>query len=139
MGEFIVNILKSDFFINLLMSLATGGYMGIVVSKAVAFSNIKKEALRIVRTIDTLVPNGAVFHKTENFTTLLLLSSELLGLKHKKAAGVINNVFIDINKEIFSPSLDSSIRDKIHANAQKNIRKLPASKLVLFNPFDFSL
>lgn len=139
MGEFIVNILKSDFFINLLMSLATGGYMGIVVSKAVAFSNIKKEALRIVRTIDTLGPNGAVFHKTENVTTLLLLSSELLGLKHKKAAGVINNVFIDINKEIFSPSLDSSIRDKIHANAQKNIRKLPASKLVLFNPFDFSL
>ncbi len=139
MGEFIVNILKSDFFINLLMSLATGGYMGIVVSKAVAFSNIKKEALRIVRTIDTLGPNGAVFHKTENVTTLLLLSSELLGLKHKKAAGVINKVFIDINKEIFSPSLDSSIRDKILANAQKNIRNLPASKFVLFNPFDFSL
>ncbi|MDX6910734.1 hypothetical protein SJZ84_07840 [Hafnia paralvei] len=139
MGEFIVNILKSDFFINLLMSLATGGYMGIVVSKAVAFSNIKKEALRIVRTIDTLGPNGAVFHKTENVTTLLLLSSELLGLKHKKAAGVINKVFIDINKEIFSPSLDSSIRDKILADAQKNIRNLPASKFVLFNPFDFSL
>lgn len=139
MGEFIVNILKSDFFINLLMSLATGGYMGIVVSKAVAFSNIKKEALRIVRTIDTLGPNGAVFHKTENVTTLLLLSSELLGLKHKKAARIINEVFIDINKEIFSPSLDSSIRDEILANAQKNIRNLPASKLVLFNPFDFSL
>ncbi|HDH0725660.1 hypothetical protein [Klebsiella aerogenes] len=139
MSEFIVNILKSDFFINLLMSLATGGYMGIVISKAVAFSNIKKEALRIVRTIDTLGPNGAVFHKTENVTTLLLLSSELLGLKHKKAAGVINKVFIDINKEIFSPSLDSSIRDEILADAQKNIRNLPASKFVLFNPFDFSL
>lgn len=139
MGEFIVNILKSDFFINLLMSLATGGYMGIVVSKAVAFSNIKKEALRIVRTIDTLGPSGAVFHKTENVTTLLLLSSELLGLKHKKAAGVINKVFIDINKEILSPSLDSSIRDEILADAQKNIRNLPASKFVLFNPFDFSL
>lgn len=139
MGEFIVNILKSDFFINLLMSLATGGYMGIVVSKAVAFSNIKKEALRIVRTIDTLGPNGAVFHKTENVTTLLLLSSELLGIKHKKAAGVINKVFIDINKEIFSPSLDSSIRIKILADAQKKIRNLPASKLILFNPFDFSL
>lgn len=139
MGEFIVNMLKSDFFINLLMSLATGGYMGIVVSKAVAFSNIKKEALRIVRTIDTLGPNGPVFHKTENVTTLLLLSSELLGLKHKKAAGVINNVFSDINKEIFTPSLDSSIRDKILANAQKSIRNLPPSRIVLFNPFHFSL
>lgn len=139
MGEFIVNILKSDFFINLLMSLATGGYMGIVVSKAVAFSNIKKEALRIVRTIDTLGPNGAVFHKTENVTTLLLLSSELLGLKHKKAAGVINIVFNDINKEICTPSLDSSIRDKILANAQKSIRTLPPSRIVLFNPIDFSL
>ena len=139
MGEFIVNILKSDFFINLLMSLATGGYMGIVVSKAVAFSNIKKEALRIVRTIDTLGPNGSVFHKTENITNLLLLSSELLGLKHKKASGVINNVFNDINNEIFSPSLDSSIRDKILANAQKSIRTLPPSKIVLFNPIDFSL
>jgi hypothetical protein len=139
MGEFIVNILKSEFFINLLMSLATGGYMGIVVSKAVAFSNIKKEALRIIRTIDTLGANGAIFHKTENIATLLLLSSELLGLKHKKAADVINNVFIDINKEISIPSLDSSIRSEILANAQKNIRTLPASKLVLFNPFDFSL
>lgn len=121
------------------MSLTTGGYMGIVVSKAVAFSNIKKEALRIVRTIDTLGPNGPVFHKTEDVTTLLLLSSELLGLKHKKAAGVINNVFSDINKEIVSPSLDSSVRDEILANAQKNIRTLPANKLALFNPFDFSL
>lgn len=139
MGEFIVYTLKSDFFINLLMSLTTGGYMGIVVSKAVAFSNIKKEALRIVRTIDTLGPNGPVFHKTEDVTTLLLLSSELLGLKHKKAAGVINNVFSDINKEIVSPSLDSSVRGEILANAQKNIRTLPANKLALFNPFDFSL
>lgn len=124
MSEFIVNILKSDFFINLLMSLATGGYMGIVISKAVAFSNIKKEALRIVRTIDTLGPNGAVFHKTENVTTLLLLSSELLGLKHKKAARIINDVFTDINKEILSPSLDSSIRDEILANAQKKHQEL---------------
>ncbi|HEE0143086.1 TPA: hypothetical protein R8G72_004863 [Citrobacter youngae] len=139
MGEFLVNIMKSDFFINLLMSLATGGYMGIVVSKAVAFSNIKKEALRIVRTIDTLGPNGLVFHKTENVTNLLLLSSELMGLKHKKAAGIINNVFSDINKEIFTPSLDSSIRDKILSNAQKSIRTLPPSRIVLFNPFDFSL
>ena len=139
MGEFLVNIMKSDFFINLLMSLATGGYMGIVVSKAVAFSNIKKEALRIVRTIDTLGPNGLVFHKTKNVTNLLLLSSELMGLKHKKAAGIINNVFSDINKEIFTPSLDSSIRDKILSNAQKSIRTLPPSRIVLFNPFDFSL
>lgn len=113
--------------------------MGIVVSKAVAFSNIKKEALRIIRTIDTLGANGAIFHKTENIATLLLLSSELLGLKHKKAADVINNVFIDINKEISIPSLDSSIISEILADAQKNIRTLPASKLVLFNPFDFSL
>lgn len=113
--------------------------MGIVVSKAVAFSNIKKEALRIVRTIDTLGPNGSVFHKTEDITTLLLLSSELLGLKHKKAAGVINKVFNDINNEIFTPSLDSSIRDKILGNAQKSIRTLPPSKIVLFNPIDFSL
>lgn len=139
MGEFTVNILKSDFFINLLMSLATGGYMGIVVSKAVAFSNIKKEALRIVRTIDTLGPNGRIYHKTENVAILLLLSSELLGLKHKKAAGVINDIFSDINKEISSPSLVSSIRSEILANAQKSIRTLPASKFVLFNPFDFSL
>lgn len=121
------------------MSLLTGGYMGIVVSKAVAFSNIKKEALRIVRTIDTLGPNGPVFHKTENVATLLLLSSELIGLKHKKAAGVINNIYMDINKEISSPSLDSSVRSEILDSAQKNIRTLPASRLVLFNPFDFSL
>ncbi len=139
MGEVLVNTLKSDFFINLIMSLVTGGYMGIVVSKAVAFSNIKKEALRIVRTIDTLGPNGSVFHKTDDITTLLLLSSELMGLKHKKAAGIINNVFNDINNEIFTPSLDSSIRNKILANAQKSIRTLPPSKIVLFNPIDFSL
>jgi len=128
-----------DFIINLVMSLVTGGYMGIVVSKAVAFSNIKKEALRIVRAIDTLGPKGEVFHNTENVNTLLLMSSELRGLNHQEAANVINRVFNEIRKETDSPSADSSIRGTILKDAQVKIRTLPVNKIVLFNPFDFSL
>lgn len=121
------------------MSLATGGYMGIVVSKAVAFSNIKKEALRIVRTIDTLGPEGKIFHNIENINTLMLVSSELRGLNHQNAADIINQVFIQIRKEIDSPSNDSSIRSVILENAQIKIRTLPVNKKSLFNPFNFSL
>ncbi|MCS4272468.1 MULTISPECIES: hypothetical protein [Raoultella] len=128
-----------DFIINLVMSLVTGGYMGIVVSKAVAFSNIKKEALRIVRAIDTLGPKGEVFHNTENLNTLMLMSSELRGLNHQEAANVINRVFNEIRKEADSPSADSSIRGAILEDAQVKIRTLPVNKIVLFNPFDFSL
>lgn len=128
-----------DFIINLVMSLVVGGYMGIVVSKAVAFSNIKKEALRIVRTIDTLGPNGEVFHNTDNINTLMLLSSELRGLNHQKSADVINRIFIEITTDISSPSLSSSIRGKILEDAQVKIRTLPVNKKTLFNPLDFSL
>lgn len=128
-----------DFIINLVMSLVTGGYMGIVVSKAVAFSNIKKEALRVVRAIDTLGPKGEVFHNTENIDTLMLMSSELRGLNHQVAANVINQVFNEIRKETDSPSADSSIRGAILEDAQVKIRTLPVNKIVLFNPFDFSL
>ncbi|WP_048696700.1 hypothetical protein [Erwinia piriflorinigrans] len=78
-----------DLLINIIMSLVTGGYMGIIVSKAVAFSNLKKEALRIIRKIDTLGPNGTIFHKTENVETLALLSSELRGLHHPDAGDAV--------------------------------------------------
>ncbi|PQK94211.1 hypothetical protein [Pantoea ananatis] len=128
-----------DFIINLVMSLVTGGYMGIVVSKAVAFSNIKKEALRIVRAIDTLGPKGEFFHNTDNVNNLMLLSSELRGLNHQKAADVIIRVFNDIRKEIDVPSKDSSIRNRIYEESQTKIRTLPVNKKTLFNPVDFSL
>ncbi|WP_261642238.1 hypothetical protein [Erwinia mallotivora] len=99
----------SEFIVNFVMSLVTGGYMGIVVSKAVAFSNIKKEALRIVRAIDTLGPKGEFFHNNDNVNTLMLLSSELRGLNHQKAADVIIRVFNEVRKEI-----DFSIREFIY-------------------------
>lgn len=129
----------SEFIVNFVMSLVTGGYMGIVVSKAVAFSNIKKEALRIVRAIDTLGPKGEFFHNTDNVNNLVLLSSELRGLNHQKAADVIIRVFNDIRKEIDVPSKDSSIRNRIYEESQTKIRTLPVNKKALFNPIDFSL
>ena len=129
----------SDFLVNLLMSLITGGYMGIVVSKAVAFSNLKKEALRIIRTIDTLGPNGSCYHKTEKVDELPLLGSELLGLKHLEAGRELMGIFNAIHKEICTPSEDSSIRGKILEESQVRVRKLKPSIKTLFNPFDFSL
>lgn len=128
-----------DFIINLVMSLVTGGYMGIVVSKAVAFSNIKKEALRIVRTVDTIGSNGYVFHKTDDVGTLLLISSELRGLKHPEAADVVHAIYTQFKKEIDSPSADSSVRGAILKDSQVKLRTLPANKKTLFNPFNFSL
>ena len=128
-----------DFIINLILSLSTGGYMGIVVSKAVAFSNHKKEALRIVRIIDTLGPNGEVFHKTDNIENLMLLSSELRGLNHQRAADVVTNIFNSIIKEMHTPSTDSSVRSRVLEDAQIKIRTLKAHKKTLFNPFNFSL
>jgi len=129
----------ADFLGNLLMSLGTGGYMGIVVSKAVAYSNLKKEALRIIRTIDTLRPNGNYFHKTERVNELPLLISELLGLKHLEACRDLMSIFNAIHKEIYAPSEDSSIRGKILEKSQVKVRKLKPSIKTLFNPLDFSL
>lgn len=129
----------SEFLTNLIMSLVTGGYMGIVVSKAVAFSNLKKEALRIIRTIDTLGPKGNYFHNTERVKELPLLSSELLGLKHQGAGRELMRIFNSVNKEIYTPSEDASLRSKILEESQVTVRKLKPSKITLFNPFDFSL
>lgn len=129
----------SEFLTNLIMSLVTGGYMGIVVSKAVAFSNLKKEALRIIRTIDTLGPKGNYFHNTERVKELPLLSSELLGLKHQGAGKELMRIFNSVNKEIYTPSEDASLRSKILQESQVTVRKLKPSKKTLFNPFDFSL
>lgn len=129
----------SDFLVNLLMSLITGGYMGIVVSKGVAFSNLKKEALRIIRTIDTLGPKGNYFHNTERVNELCLLSSELLGLKHQEAGFRLLKIYNAIHKEIYSPSDDSSIRSRLLEESQVTVRKLRPSIITLFNPLNFSL
>ena len=67
------------------------------------------------------------------------MSSELRRLNHQESANVINRVFNEIRKEADSPSADSSIRGAILEDAQVKIRTLPVNKIVLFNPFDFSL
>lgn len=125
----------SEFFINLLMSIVTGGYMGLVVSKAVAFSAVKKEVLRIIRGVDYVEE----YRNTDKVRDLFILSSEMLGLGHRKAGDIIFKISKDANREISNPTIKNGIGGKMFDDMQREVRKLRPSTWALLNPFKLNL
>ncbi|WP_262016464.1 hypothetical protein [Serratia liquefaciens] len=125
----------SEFFTNLFMSLVTGGYMGLVVSKAVAFSAVKKEVLRIIRGVDYMEE----YSNTDKVRDLVILASEMLGLGHRKAGDILCKISNDANREISNPTIKNGIGGKMFDDMQREVRKLRPSTWALLNPFKLNL
>ncbi|PNM19800.1 hypothetical protein [Yersinia enterocolitica] len=120
-----------NIIIGVMTGIISGGYTGLVISKYILFTSLRREALRIIRRIDYI--DGQGYSNYESLPEMVLISSDFLSLNHQKAGDSIMGVFNKINTEISMRPL--STNGDIICEGQKTIRSLPANIWVLINPF----
>ena len=133
--------MSSDTIISLLigipLSIITGLYSGAILSRYVRFSDLRNEALRIIRTIDFMQESGDVsISNTDDVAKLTLISSDLYFLKHRKAAEIVNAIRADVDEISTHASvgrLKVSAFGQNYSNWQNMARTLPPNKLVLWS------
>jgi len=133
--------MSSDTIISLLLgiplSIITGLYSGAILSRYVRFSELRNETLRIIRTIDFMQEaDGVSISKTDDIAKLILISSDLYFLKHRKAAQTVNAIRSDIDKISRHASigrLKVGAFEQNYSNWQNMARTLSPNKLVLWS------
>jgi hypothetical protein len=94
------NSIVLDFMFNLILSVVSGIYAGLIVSRFVKFEDIRKEVKRVVHDIDFMNegPNGELVMINEaRINDLHHCMSELLYLKHKNAANIVGSLISAIS------------------------------------------
>lgn len=133
--------MSSDTIISLLLgiplSIITGLYSGAILSRYVRFSELRNETLRIIRTIDFMQEaDGVSISKTDDIAKLILISSDLYFLKHRKAAQTVNAIRSDIDEISRHASigrLKVGAFEQNYSNWQYMARTLSPNKLVLWS------
>lgn len=133
--------MSSDTIISLLLgiplSIITGLYSGAILSRYVRFSELRNETLRIIRTIDFMQEaDGVSISKTDDIAKLILISSDLYFLKHRKAAQTVNAIRSDIDEISRHASigrLKVGAFEQNYSNWQNMARTLSPNKLVLWS------
>ena len=87
-----------NIIIGVMTGIISGGYTGLVISKYILFTSLRREALRIIRRIDYI--DGQGYSNYESLPEMVLISSDLLSLNHQKAGDGIMGVFKKINTEL---------------------------------------
>lgn len=131
--------MSSEAIISLLLSIPLGLYAGVVISRYSRFAELRNEVLRIIRTID-FMQEGDRVHITndQDIAKLTLIVSDLLFLKHRKAAEVVSSIRQDIDEMSMHAKvgrLDVQAFGQNFANWQNMANTLPANRLVLWSPW----
>ncbi|MDV5293888.1 hypothetical protein [Klebsiella michiganensis] len=108
-------------FIWILTGIISGAYTGLILSKYMLFTSLRREALRIVRRIDYI--DGEGYSNYESLSELILISSDFLASKHKRAGEEVIVIFKELNSEI-SNSNKKTKGEKI-VDAQRRLRIIP--------------
>lgn len=85
--------MSSDSVISLLLgiplSIITGLYSGVILSRYVRFAELRNEVLRIVRAIDFIQEPGRVLiSNDQDVAKLVLIAGDLYFLKHRRPPGI---------------------------------------------------
>ena len=136
-----VSEMSTDTVISLLLgiplSIITGLYSGAILSRYVRFSELRNEVLRIIRKIDfTQEQHGLSISKNDDVAKLILISSDLYFLKHRKAAETVNSIRAEIDEISMNASigrLKVGAFEQNYSNWQHMARTLPPNKLVLWS------
>ncbi len=129
-----------DSLISLLLSiplgLVSGLYTGLIVTRYARFAELRSEALRIIRAIDFMSDGAGVqLSHHEDVPKLLLISSDLLFLRHKEAGEQMAQLLQRIsttNYEAQNGKLSVGEYNSQHTAWQEAARALPPNKLVLW-------
>lgn len=119
------------------LSIITGLYSGVILSRYVRFAELRNEVLRVIRRIDFIQEaNGVSISKTDDVAKLILISSDLYFLKHRKAGEIVNTIRSDIDEISMHASigrLKIGAFEQSYSNWQNMARTLPPNKLVLWS------
>ncbi|EJI9985361.1 hypothetical protein ABNJ01_001009 [Salmonella enterica] len=122
-------------FIGILTGIISGAYTGLILSKYVLFTSLRRETLRIVRRINYI--DGEGYSNYESLSELILISSDFLALKHKRAGEDVMAIFNELNLEVLN-SNEKTNGDKI-VDAQRRLRMMPVNIWSIINPLSFRM
>lgn len=122
-------------FIGILTGIISGAYTGLILSKYVLFTSLRRETLRIVRRINYI--DGEGYSNYESLSELILISSDFLTLKHKRAGEDVMAIFNELNLEVLNSNKKTN-GDKI-VDAQRRLRMMPVNIWSIINPLSFRM
>jgi hypothetical protein len=122
-------------FIGILTGIISGAYTGLILSKYFLFTSLRRETLRIVRRINYI--DGEGYSNYESLSELILISSDFLALKHKRAGEDVMAIFNELNLEILNSNKKTN-GDKI-VDAQRRLRMMPVNIWSIINPLSFRM
>lgn len=132
--------MTSDSLLALILSLpigiASGLYSSLIVTKYARFSELRREALRIIRLINYIGDDTRVtVQEPANLSSLALIASDLYGLGHPSAGGTINSLYdaiLGANRSVLSGAMDLRTYASQHGEWQRQARDIdPNMKIYL--------
>lgn len=133
--------MSSDLIISLVLgvpfSIITGLYSGVILSRYIRFAELRNEVLRIIRTIDFMQEIDRVLISNDHdVSKLALIVSDLIYLKHHKAAEIASAIRTDIDEisiHVRAGRLNVAAFEQNYSNWQNMARSLPPNRLVLWS------
>jgi hypothetical protein len=119
------------------IGILSGIYSGVIVSRYARFAELRNEVLRVVRSICYISEESKIIISNDsNFSMLVLISSDLFFLKHKKSAERVNLISSQIREAGYKASNGQLTYDeynKLILDCQFLARNLPANKAILWS------
>ncbi|WP_344966011.1 hypothetical protein [Oceanisphaera sediminis] len=126
-----------DILINILLSILSGIYAGLIVARFVKFEEIRTQVKRVVQDIDFMNegPNGELVMINEpRIRDLHYCYSELLYLKHKNSADVVGSLITAISSTKIAPGQVTGDIGDFYMVWQSMVRKMVPNIRVLLSP-----
>ena len=131
--------MSTEAIITLLLGIPITFYCSAVYGRISRFSEIKREVLRIFRTVDFMQESkGVIITKDEEIPKLTLIVSELISLKHRKAAEEVSRIcsdFHEVSMHARIGRLDVSAFGQSFSNWQSAINHLPPNRFAFWSPW----
>lgn len=121
------------------IGLLSGLYAGIIVARYQRFADLRNQAVRIIREIDFFLEGQRIrlLRRTE-VPELVLISSDLIFIKHRKAGKDLLHLMPEIHESLFLAPLGQisfEVFSSNHKSWQTSINALKPNKLQLFSFF----
>ena len=132
--------MSKDTILSLILSLPLGVigglYSGLIVARYSRFSELRNEALRIIRTIDYMLEEQKIIvSKINDLPKLAIISSDLLSLQHRRAGNsiiILSTAVSETNYEAERGRIPIDVYEQRYLHWQCMVRKLQPSKRIIF-------
>lgn len=131
------SLIVMDILINIILSILSGIYAGLIVARFVKFEEIRAQVKRIVQDIDFMNegPNGELVIINEpKIRDLDYCYSELLYLKHKNSANVVGSLITAISNTKIAPFQATGDIGDFYIVWQRMVREMAPNIRVLLSP-----